>query len=137
MGRAVHETPINVRFSELDPYGHVNHVVYLAYFEQGRVDVIDRLGWGLDRMREEGFGVIVVEVEMRYHAPAHYGDLLVVRSGIESVRPLSSWWTQQVVRGDTLIASARVRSASVDLDGRPTRAPSALYDTLRELVEPR
>ena len=33
-----HETTIAVRFSELDPYGHVNHAVYLTYFEQARCE---------------------------------------------------------------------------------------------------
>ena len=130
----MHETPIGVRFSELDPYGHVNHVVYLAYLEQGRVDLMERLGWGLDRMRDDGFGVIVVNVEIRYVSPSHYGDRLTVRTGIESMRSMSSWWTQEIVRDDTLIATARVRGATVDLEGRPTRAPAELVEALRTWV---
>ena len=127
----MHETTVRVRFSEMDPYGHVNHVVFLAYLEQGRVDLLDELGWGLDRMREQGLGVIVIEAEIRYHAPARYGDLLTVRTGIESMRRLSSWWRQEVHRGDTLIASARVRGGSVDLAGSPMTPPAELADALR------
>ena len=130
----MHETPIGVRFSELDPYGHVNHVVYLAYLEQGRVDLMEQLGWGLDRMRDEGFGVIVVNVEIRYVSPSHYGDHLTVRTGIESMRAMSSWWTQEIVRDDTLVATARVRGATVDLEGRPCRAPAELVEALRDWV---
>lgn len=127
----MHETTVNVRFSEMDPYGHVNHVVYLAYLEQGRIDLMDHIGWGLDKMQEQGFGVVVVEVQIKYHAPASYGDVLTVRTTIEDLRPASSWWRQEIVRGDTLIVSARVRGAMSDLTGRPARPPEGLMDALR------
>lgn len=126
----MHETTVNVRFSEMDPYGHVNHVVYLAYLEQGRIDLMDHLGWGLDSMQEQGFGVVVVEVQIKYHAPASYGDVLTVRTTIEDLRPASSWWRQEIVRGDSRIASARVRAAMSDLSGRPARPPEGLVDAL-------
>lgn len=128
--RDVHETRVQVRFSEMDPYGHVNHVVYLAYLEQGRIDLLDHLGWGLDSMQEQGFGVVVVEVQIKYHSPASYGDILTVRTAIEELRRASSWWRQEIVRGDTLIASARVRGAMSDLTGRPARPPDGLFEDL-------
>ena len=37
-----HRSRLRVRFSELDPYAHVNHTVYLVYFEAGRL-----IAWGL------------------------------------------------------------------------------------------
>ena len=126
----MHETTVNVRVSEMDPYGHVNHVVYLAYLEQGRIDLMDHVGWGLDTMQEQGFGVVVIEVQIKYHSPASYGDVLTVRTSIEELRPASSWWRQEIVRGETLIASARVRGAMSDLTGRPTRPPDGLVDAL-------
>ncbi len=131
----VHETTVNVRFSEMDPYGHVNHVVYLAYLEQGRIDLMDHIGWGLDKMQEQGLGVVVVEVQIKYAAPASYGDELTVRTSVEELRRASSWWRQEIVRGDTLIASARVRGAMSDLSGRPTRPPEGLFEALEPYRE--
>lgn len=134
-GIPVHETTVNVRFSEMDPYGHVNHAVYLAYLEQGRIDLMDHLGWGLDTMQQQGFGVVVVEVQIKYHSPASYGDELTVRTTVEELRPASSWWRQEIVRGDTLIASARVRGAMSDLTGRPARPPDGLLGALRTFLD--
>lgn len=129
-----HETTVQVRFSEMDPYGHVNHVVFLAYLEQGRVDLLDSLGWGLDRMREQGLGVIVVEAQIKYRSPAMYGELLTVRTEIETMRGLSSWWRQEIRRDDTVICTARVRGATVDLDGKPARPPTELRSALEPYV---
>ena len=38
---APHVTAIKVRFTELDPYGHVNHAQYISYFEHGRTEARD------------------------------------------------------------------------------------------------
>ena len=36
-----HRTTIRVRFYELDPYNHVNHSVYVSYFESARVEFVE------------------------------------------------------------------------------------------------
>ena len=36
----MHQLDIKVRFCELDPYGHVNHSIYVQYFEAGRVEAL-------------------------------------------------------------------------------------------------
>jgi acyl-ACP thioesterase len=46
--RDVHTTSVKVRFYELDPYDHVNHTNYFAYFETARIEYLSELGWGLD-----------------------------------------------------------------------------------------
>ena len=43
----MHETRLQVRWSELDPYGHVNHAVYLTYLEHARIAALESIGWGL------------------------------------------------------------------------------------------
>ena len=42
-----HRTPISVRFSEVDPYRHVNHAVYIVYFEEGRTAALAAAGLDL------------------------------------------------------------------------------------------
>ena len=48
---AVHEMNIRVRFGELDPYNHVNHAVYISYFEAARVELLMEAGYSLGQMR--------------------------------------------------------------------------------------
>ena len=42
-----HRTTIRVRFYELDPYNHVNHSVYVSYFESARVELLAEAGYGV------------------------------------------------------------------------------------------
>ena len=36
--------PVEVRYSDLDPQGHLNNASYLTYFEQARINYIVQLG---------------------------------------------------------------------------------------------
>jgi acyl-CoA thioester hydrolase len=127
-------TTIRVRFHELDPYGHLNHGVYLNYFEQARVELLDRIGFGLPRLAELGFHIVVVEVQVRFVAPAYSGDEVTITSRIRDLRRVSSTWHQEMVRGDEVIATNDVRAAITDLDGRPTSAPTGLREALIALA---
>ncbi len=123
-------TSLRVRFHELDPYGHVNHGVYLNYFETARTEALEQLGFGLEALLVRGVAVIVVEATVRFHAPALAGDVLTIDSFVTEIRRASSWWHQRLLRGDELLATLDVRAATTTLDGRPTAAPADLRDAL-------
>ncbi len=129
-------TTIDVRFYELDPYGHVNHGVYLNYFEVARVELLERIGFGLPRMQELGFHIVVVEAHVRFHRPAVANDRLTVHSAIGRLGRASSTWHQRLVRGEELLATNRVRAAITGSDGRPTAPPPELAEAMRALRDP-
>ena len=56
---APHRHPVKVRFYELDPYGHLNHSVYVQLFEIGRIELLDEAGLGLHDLEAEGFRFVV------------------------------------------------------------------------------
>ena len=62
--------PIQVRFSDLDLYGHVNNATYLSYFETGRLhywkDVL-QWDWNIN-------GIILARAEVNYLKPINRGD---------------------------------------------------------------
>jgi YbgC/YbaW family acyl-CoA thioester hydrolase len=128
-------TSIRVRFHELDPYGHVNHGVYLNYFEEARVELLERIGFGLSRLQKLGHHIVVVEVNVRFRAPATAGDVLTIESTITDLRRVSSTWHQRMLRGDELIATNDVRAALTDLKGRPTAPPPGLAQALQGLSD--
>lgn len=127
-------TTIQVRFHELDPYGHVNHGVYLNYFEHARVELLERIGFGLSRLAELGHHIVVVDVHVRFRTPAFAGDVLTIESHITDLRRVSSTWHQRMLRGDELIATNDVRAAMTDLRGRPTSPPDGLLAALERLA---
>jgi acyl-CoA thioester hydrolase len=134
VGGARVPTTIDVRFYELDPYGHVNHGVYLNYFEVARIELLDAIGFGLPRLQQLGYHLLVVEATVRFRAPATAGDRLVIHSDLVDLRRASAVWHQRALRDEVLVAENEVRSAITDRDGRPCKAPPELMAALEQLA---
>lgn len=69
--------PIEIRYGDLDPQGHVNNTRYLTYFEQARIAYIRNLElWTSPSFMD--FGVILADAQITYKAPLFFGtDILV------------------------------------------------------------
>lgn len=127
------EIDLRVRFHELDPYGHVNHGVYLNWFETARIEAMDALGFGLSTLRERGIHLVVTEANVRFLLPAQAGDVVTIESEIRDLRRATSWWHQRVVRDGDVLAEVDVRSGTVDEAGRPVAAPADVVAALQSL----
>jgi len=75
--------PIEVRYGDLDPQGHLNNARYLTYMEQARIQYIKHLGlW-----KGESFldvGVILADIHITFRAPVRFGQ--AVRVGVRVAR---------------------------------------------------
>lgn len=69
---------VNIRFSDLDLFGHVNNAVYLTYFEEARVAYFNEVvGYDYDWSTE---GVILARVEIDFVIPVHFKDEVFIRT---------------------------------------------------------
>jgi acyl-CoA thioester hydrolase len=128
--RDVYTTTVKVRFYELDPYDHVNHTNYFAYFETARIEYLNAMGWGLDVLKEQGWQLVVVEIVARFMAAARYGQELTIHTWVEDAGRVKSTWRQTMRRGDEEVARVLVTAAFTDLEGRPRRLPAEFTEHL-------
>lgn len=127
----IHRTPITVRFYELDPYGHLNHSVYIQYFEVGRIDLFSSFGWTLGGLAELGTQVVVSSITTNFLSPGVEGDQLVVESWVEEVKRVTTTFGQRIMRGDTVLAEQTVVGACLNTEGRPMRFPAEMTEAMR------
>ena len=72
---------LEIRYADLDPYGHVNNAVYLAFFEQVRFAYWNALA-DLAGIAEREAGdvpgarYVIAETTVRYKAPIFFEDTL-------------------------------------------------------------
>ena len=78
-----HETPVQVRFYEVDAYGVVWHGHYIGWFEAGRNELTDRFQMGPLQLKDKNLLAPVVEVSCQFKLPATYGDSLIVQTTME------------------------------------------------------
>jgi YbgC/YbaW family acyl-CoA thioester hydrolase len=130
-----HRTTLDVRFSELDLYGHVNHAVYVSYFEVARTEALAFCDVPIEVMAERGYRVVVTAIDVRYRRAATIGDRLTVETAISEQRRASSTWSQRILRDDEVLVTAEVTVAVTDEAGRPTKPPDWLFPALKPLLD--
>jgi acyl-CoA thioester hydrolase len=65
--------PIEVRYGDLDPQGHLNNAKYLTFFEQARVHYLLHLGLFEPGQSFVNIGIILAKVEVTFLASVEYG----------------------------------------------------------------
>jgi acyl-CoA thioester hydrolase len=77
------ETKIRVRYAETDQMNVVYHGNYAQYFEVGRVESIRQLGLSYKDVETSGVIMPVIEWTAKFIRPAHYDDLLTIRTTVK------------------------------------------------------
>ncbi|MGY9073624.1 MAG: acyl-CoA thioesterase [Acidimicrobiales bacterium] len=135
---AVHEFNIIPRFGELDPYNHVNHAVYVAYFEAARCVALEHIAMALPDLEARGIQIVVTQLDVRFKLPATARDKLLVETEVIEVRRASSRWGQRVLREEdgAVLVTAEVVAGVCDTNGKPMRPPADLMEALATLDRP-
>jgi acyl-CoA thioester hydrolase len=105
--------PIEVRFSDLDALGHVNHATFLSYLEHARVK------WWRPRLGGRPFqddGYVMVRVEIDYRNPILLDDRVRVEMRCDHVGSTSFTLACQLIREQdgAVLADARTVQVMVD-----------------------
>jgi acyl-CoA thioester hydrolase len=89
--------PIEVRYGDLDPQGHVNNAKHLTYFEQARISYLVELGLFTKDQSFMEIGVILADVHITYLAPIYFGEHIKV--GVQPVKlgTKSMTWAQNIM----------------------------------------
>lgn len=79
------ETTIRVRYAETDQMDIVYYGNYAQFFEVGRAESIRHLGFTYKDMEAMGVMMPVVELQCKYLRPAHYDDLLTIKTTLREL----------------------------------------------------
>jgi len=113
----VGETRLRVRYAETDKMGVVYHSNFVIWFEVGRVELLRQLGFQYKEMEsEDDCHIPVVDLRVRYKAPAQYDDEIVVRTQIKNVRASLLHFSYEIFRETdrTLLATGETMHIIVD-----------------------
>jgi acyl-CoA thioester hydrolase len=112
--------PIEVRYGDLDPQGHVNNARYLTYFEQARINYIAHLGlWTSDSFVD--IGIILADAHLNFRKAVVFGQAVrvgvrVAHLGTKSLRMEYSLQDEadgtELVNGSTVLVTYDYRTSS-------------------------
>jgi len=125
--------PIEVRYGDLDPQGHLNNAKYLTFFEAGRINYFTHLGIFKPGQSFMDVNVIMAEARVTFLAAVEYG--MPVKVGVRTGKMGNKSMTvdQNIVHAETgeVLASGQVILVAYDYHARKS---VSISDTMREKI---
>ena len=123
----VAEATVRVRYAETDMMGIVHHGSYIVYFEEARSHYARERGQSYREFEEEGYYLAVTQVQVRYHKPALYDQLLRIRVWMPEVKSRGVTFAYEILNSETNERLVTGESSHICLDknGNVTRLPDS------------
>ena len=77
-----------VKYYECDRMGVTHHSNYIRFMEESRIDMLDRIGYGFEKMEAEGVVSPVTEVHCSYKKTTTFQDEIAVEVFVEDISAL-------------------------------------------------
>lgn len=118
--RRGHRYPVQVRFSDVDVYGHVNNVKYFEYFQEGRIELLERVRREAPAETPRAH-LVVAQTDVDYRVPILFRPEPYDQwSRIARVGTTSMTVESEICDEDLVLSRARVVLVFWDPDtGRP------------------
>jgi len=126
-------TPISVRYGDLDPQWHVNNARFLTFAEQARFAYLMELGL-FDGKSFWDLPLIVGDIHCRYLVPIDPGVTVIVSTGINSIGNKSLVMGTLITSEDGNVIHAAMETVMVAYDYR-TKKAVPISDELRTKFE--
>ena len=112
--------PVEVRYGDLDPQGHVNNAKYVTFFETARIHYKRHVGTFRVGQSFMEIGVILADLQITFHAPIEWGTTVKVGVRTSHLGNKSIHMEQCIVdaENDTVYATGKVVLVAYDYQSR-------------------
>ncbi|MDD5455980.1 MAG: thioesterase family protein [Candidatus Margulisbacteria bacterium] len=123
-----------VRYQETDKGNRVYHAQYLVWLDMARTEYLRSHGIDYARFEEEGYFLVVKKVEVDYHFPAQFDDLIdIVINRIERQKIRVDFYYDIVHNSSKkLLASAYTQLVCINKKGKPIKIPEKMISILSD-----
>jgi acyl-CoA thioester hydrolase len=118
------ETEVRVRYAETDAQGMVYYSNYFVWFEVGRMAYLREIGLEYADLEQEGIGFVIADASCKYLSPAHFDEVLTIRTWVEDVKEKSFGFSYEIVNKETGNLLAKGRTVQVFINLRSGKAIS-------------
>ena len=95
-----------VNYYECDRMGITHHSNYIRFMEEARIDWMDQLGYGFERMEAEGVVSPVMAISCQYKHPTTFKDKISIEVTVSEMTKLKLSFAYTMKVGDTVACIA-------------------------------
>ena len=126
-----HELPAQLRFSDVDQFGHVNNSIYFSLYDMCKTHYF------LDVVGDDVFrhmAIVVANINANFIAPIFYPDEIVIQTTMQKIGHKSFTLLQRAMNARTRDVKCECRTIMVCYD-RDNRCAMLMPDDVRRKIE--
>jgi len=125
-----HVMPLQIRFNDVDKFGHVNNTVYFQFYDTAKTNYFSTVCKDVDW---EKVAIVVVKIEAEFDAQVRYDSQIEAHTRTTKIGTTSFHLEQEVVDRDTQEVKSRCLSVMVLYD-LTTHQPLPFPKTWRQAI---
>jgi acyl-CoA thioester hydrolase len=132
------DVAVRVRYAETDQMQVAYYANYFVWFEIGRTEFLRSRGFSYrDLEEEEGCYIVVADAACSYRSPAHYDDVLTIRTFLKEARSRVVTFGYEVLdESEHVIATGETVHVVTDRAGKPRALPERYRKALEPITRP-
>lgn len=128
-----------VQYYETDKMGIVHHSNYVRWMEEARVNFLEEIGCGYDKLEEMGVISPVIAVSCQYKRPCYFADEVEITVSLKEYTGIKFVYAYEMrnLTRDTVCAAATSEHCITNENGRPVsikRSFPSLHETMESLL---
>lgn len=125
------EIKLRVRYGETDQMGVAYYGSYAVWLEVARTEYCRERGVDYRKIEEEGLGLVVTELYIKYLKPLRYDDEIRIMAWIDKVGKYKLTFRYKIHKEEILTTQAFTKHVFIDMISRkPTTPPAGLVKSL-------
>ena len=124
------------QYYETDQMGIVHHSNYIRWFEESRVEFLDKIGYSYKKLEEDGIISPVIEINCKYKSMVHFGDDVIITPTIKEFNGVRLTIYYEITDACTkeLRSFGTSSHCFLGIDGRPLRLKKDHFDFYERLL---
>lgn len=125
-----------VKKEAIDEFNHMNNKVYINYLETARIAWHEHIGFGLDKMIDQGYGDVLRNINISFIKEALVDEKLTIKTFPQSIGKTSFVIKQHIFNEkNEMITEAEAVIVIVNLKKRvKTQIPENLANKINQLI---
>jgi acyl-CoA thioester hydrolase, YbgC/YbaW family len=123
-----------VKYYECDRMGVTHHSNYVRFMEEARIDWMDQLGYGFERMEAEGIVSPVIAISCNYKRSTTFKDLIEVEVKVSEMSELKINFNYTMRVGGKVVCTASSTHCFLEA-GRPVALQERFPQLYAAIIE--
>ena len=129
----MHTYQHEVKYYECDRMGITHHSNYVRFMEEARVDYLDKMGYGFDKVEAEGVVSPVIAISCNYKHSTTFKDLINIKVWVSKFSEVRFDFSYEMRVGDKIVCTAQSTHCFME-KGRPVAISKRLPELYRSIL---